>query len=41
MPAYAQGQAANKKIVGHIAQLVGFQGMQTVWAHFQGQRQGF
>ena len=41
MPAYAQGQAANKEIVGHIAQLVGFQGMQTVWAHFQGHRQGF
>jgi hypothetical protein len=41
MPAYAQGQAANKEIVGHIAQLVGFQGMQTVWAHFHGHRQGF
>jgi hypothetical protein len=41
MAAYAQGQAANKKTVGHVAQLIRLQGMKSIWTHFEGHRQGF
>jgi hypothetical protein len=41
MAATAQGQAANKKSIGHVTQLIRFQGMKSIWTHFESHRQGF